>query len=94
MDSKKLNEFFMAAKNGDYSKLEEMKSYISEEDYQKALSIYGKYSGKSEEDIIKELVNLKKTVPNQQEIINKIKPFLNEQQKTKLHKVLAMLDEK
>lgn len=60
MDSKKLNEFFMAAKKGDYSKLEEMKGYISDKDYQKALNIYSQYSGKSEEDIIKELAKLKK----------------------------------
>lgn len=94
VDSRKLNEFFMAAKKGDYSKLDEMKDYISDEDYQKALNIYSKYSGKSEDDIIKELAKLKKTVPNQQEIINKIIPFLNEQQKSKLNKVLEMLEEK
>ena len=92
MDSKKLNEFLIAAKKGDYSKLEGIKSYISKEDFQKALNIYNRYSGSSEEEILKELGKLKKTVPNQQEIVNKIIPFLNEQQKSKLNKVLDMLE--
>lgn len=82
-----------AAKRGDYSKLEEIKNFISEEDYQKALMLFQQYGGKSETEILKELARLKKTVPNQQEIIDKIQPFLNEEQKMKLKRVLEMLDQ-
>ena len=82
-----------AAKAGDLSKLEEVKSFISEEDYQKALALFNEYSGKSEAEILKELAKLKHIVPNQQEIIEKITPFLNEEQKNKLQQVLRYLEE-
>jgi len=93
MRSKKLNELLEAAKRGDYHKLEEVKDMISDEDYQKALSIFNQYSQKSEKDILKELSRLKKVVPNQQEIINQIIPFLDDEQKLKLNRILEVLDE-
>lgn len=92
MDSKKLNELIAAAKTGDYSKLEEVKNYVSPEDYQTAIRLFNEYSGKSETEIMKELSKLKGSVPNKQEIIDKIKPFLNEEQKQKLQRVLEYLD--
>jgi len=93
MDTRKLNELIAAAKAGDYSKLEEIKNYVSDDDYQKALRLFNEYSGKSEAEIMRELAKLKNVVPNQQEIINKIIPFLNEEQKQKLQRVLEYLDE-
>lgn len=93
MDQRKLNELMAAAKAGDLSKLEEVKNFISEEDYQKALGLFNEYSGKSEAEILKELAKLKNVVPNQQEIIDKITPFLNEEQKQKLQQVLQYLEE-
>lgn len=92
MDQKKLNELLEAAKQGDISKLEEVKDMISAEDYQKALNIFNQYSQKSEEEIIKELGRLKKFVPNQEEIIQQMMPFLDEEQKAKLDRILQMLD--
>ncbi|SNS86256.1 hypothetical protein SAMN05446037_102461 [Anaerovirgula multivorans] len=92
MDQKKLDELLEAAKKGDVSKLEEVKDMISEEDYQKALSIFNQYSQKSEEEILKELGRLKKIVPNQEEIIQQMMPFLDEEQKAKLDRILEMLD--
>lgn len=92
MDQKKLNELLEAAKKGDVSKLEEVKDMISEEDYQKALSIFNQYSQKSEEEILKELGRLKKIVPNQEELIQQMMPFLDEEQKAKLDRILEMLD--
>lgn len=93
MDQRKLNELIAAAKAGDYAKLEEVKNYISPEDYQTALRLFNEYSGKSEAEILKELAKIKNSVPNQQEIIDKIKPFLNEEQKQKLKRVLEYLEE-
>ena len=93
MDTKKLNELVAAAKAGDYSKLEEIKNYVSDDDYQKALRLFNEYSGKSEAEIMRELGKLKNVVPNQQEIIDKIIPFLNDEQKQKLQRVLDYLDE-
>jgi len=88
----KINEMLKAAKSGDYSKLEEVKNYISDEDYQKALSLFNQYRGKSESEILMELLKLKDTVQNKNEIVQKIQPFLNEEQKIKLQKVLEYLD--
>ncbi|WP_026476179.1 hypothetical protein [Alkaliphilus transvaalensis] len=93
MDQRKISELIEAAKKGDLSKLEEVKNYVSEEDYQKALQLFNQYAGRSEAEIMQELARLKKTVPNQQEIIDKIQPFLNEEQKAKLRKVLEVLDQ-
>ncbi|MCC5912143.1 MAG: hypothetical protein JJT76_17125 [Clostridiaceae bacterium] len=93
MDSKKLNELMEAAQKGDYSKLEEVKDIISEEDYEKALNLFQEYGGKSQEEIFQELARLKKVVPNQDDIIEKLKPFLDEEQKSKLDKILQILDD-
>ncbi|MBM7614843.1 hypothetical protein [Alkaliphilus hydrothermalis] len=93
MDQRKINELLSAAKKGDYSKLEEIKGYVSDEEYQMALQLFQQYAGKSQAEIIKELAKLKKTVPNQQEIIDKIQPFLNDEQKSKLKHLLDILDE-
>ncbi|AOY76648.1 hypothetical protein [Clostridium formicaceticum] len=92
MDQRKLNELLEAAKKGDYSKLEEVKSMVSEEDYQKALNIFNQYSQKSEEEILKELGRLKHLIPNQQEIIDQMLPFLDEEQKAKLDRILEILE--
>ncbi|SDK22079.1 hypothetical protein [Natronincola ferrireducens] len=92
MDPRELNELLEAAKRGDYSKLEEVKNMVSEEDYQKALAIFNEYSNKSEEEILKELGRLKNIVPNQKQIIDTMIPFLDEEQKAKLDKILEMLD--
>ncbi|SCY04885.1 hypothetical protein [Alkaliphilus peptidifermentans] len=93
MDRKKLNELMAAAKSGDYSKLEDVRDLISDDDYQKALSLFNQYSHKSEDEILKELAKLKHTIPNQQEIIDKLQPFLNAEQKEKLQRVLEYLEE-
>ncbi|SET80777.1 hypothetical protein SAMN05660297_03574 [Natronincola peptidivorans] len=93
MDPKKLNELMEAAKQGDYSKLEEVKDMVSDEDYKKAMKIFNEYSQKSEEEILKELGRLKKIVPNQQEMIEKMIPFLDEEQKAKLDRILEILDD-
>lgn len=92
MDFNKINELMNAAKRGDYSKLEEVKSMVSDEDYQKAVNIFNEYSQKSEEEILRELSMLRKFVKNEQEVIDKIMPFLNEEQKSKLANVLKALD--
>ncbi|GAB6086948.1 hypothetical protein [Alkaliphilus crotonatoxidans] len=93
MDQGKLNELMAAIKAGDFSKVEEIKNYISEEDYQKVLGLFNQYSGKSEAEIIQELQRLKHTVPNQQELVEKLKPFLNDEQKRKLQQVLQILEQ-
>ncbi|MDR5657939.1 hypothetical protein RH915_00395 [Serpentinicella sp. ANB-PHB4] len=92
MDFKKINELMNAAKRGDYSKLEEVKDMVSEEDYQKAVNLFEEYGQKSEEEIMQELKMLRQFVSNEQEIIERIQPFLNEEQKIKLQKVLETLD--
>lgn len=92
MDQSKLNELMAAVKSGDLSRLEEVKNYMTKEEYEKALSLFREYGGKSEAEILKELARIKNNVTNQQEIIDKIKPFLNEEQKKKLQKVLQMLE--
>lgn len=93
MDGMNINDLLQAAKAGDYTKLEEVKNYISEEDYQKALDLFNQYRGKSEMEILMELSKLKDTVPNKEEIIQKIQPFLNEEQRMKLQKILEYLNE-
>lgn len=93
MDQTKLNELLEAAKRGDYSKLEEVKDMISEEDYQKALNIFNQYSQKTEDEILQELKRLKNVVPNQEEIIQQMLPFLDEEQKAKLDKILEILND-
>ena len=93
LDQGKLNELMAAIKAGDFSKVEEIKNYISEEDYQKVLGLFNQYSGKSEAEIIQELQRLKHTVPNQQELVEKLKPFLNDEQKRKLQQVLQILEQ-
>lgn len=93
MDQNKLNELFEAAKKGDHSKLEEVKDMISEEDYQKALNIFNQYSQKSEAEILRELKRLKRVVPNQEEIIQQMMPFLDDEQKEKLDRILEALND-
>lgn len=92
MNSKKLNELLRAYKSGDYNKLQEVKSMVSDEEYQRALELFNQYSDKSEDDILRELSKLKETVPNHEEMIERIKPLLNKEQLSKLDKVLEYLD--
>jgi len=92
MNSKKLNELLRAFKSGDYSRLQEVKSMVSEEDYQKAIELFNQYSDKPEDEILNELSKLKQSVPNHEEMINRIKPFLNEEQLSKLDKVMDYLN--
>lgn len=93
MKRRQINDMIEAAKKGDYSKLEEAKSMLSKEDYQKALDIFEKYSQKSKEEIISELKRLKQLIPNQDELIQQLLPFLNEEQKSRLDKILEMLED-
>jgi len=92
MDFNLINDLMNAAKRGDYSKLEEVKGMISDEDYEKAVNVFSEYSQKSEEEILKELSRLRRFVKNEQEVIDKIMPFLNEEQKAKLENVLKALN--
>lgn len=92
MNSKKLNEILRAYKSGDYAKLQEVKSMVSEEEYKRALELFNQYSDKSEDEILGELANLKESVPNHEEMIERIKPLLNEEQLGKLNKVLEYLN--
>ncbi len=92
MNSKKLNELLRAYKSGDYNKLQEVKSMVSDEEYQRALELFNQYSDKSEDDILRELSKLKETVPNHEEMIERIKPLLNQEQLSKLDKVLEYLN--
>jgi len=92
MNSKKLNELLRAFKSGDYSRLQEVKSMVSEEDYQKAIDLFTQYSDKPEDEILNELSKLKQSVPNHEEMINRIKPFLNEEQLSRLDKVMDYLN--
>ncbi|ABR49286.1 hypothetical protein Amet_3147 [Alkaliphilus metalliredigens QYMF] len=93
MNSKKLNDLLKAARSGDYKKLQEVKEMASEEDYQKAVELFNQYGDKSEEEIMQELGKLRQIVPNQEEIIKSIKPFLNAEQLEKLDRVLNYLEE-
>jgi len=92
MNSKKLNELLRAFKSGDYSRLQEVKSMVSEEDYQKAVELFTQYSDKPEDEILDELSKLKDSVPNHEEMINRIKPFLNQEQLSRLDKVMDYLN--
>lgn len=92
MNSKKLNELLRAFKAGDYSRLQEVKSMVSEEDYQKAVDLFNQYSDKPEDEILDELAKLKHSVPNHEEMINRIKPFLNQEQLSRLDKVMDYLN--
>lgn len=92
MNSRKLNELLRAFKSGDYSKLQEIKSMVSEEDYQRAVELFNQYSDKPEDEILQELSKLKKSVPNHEEMINRIKPFLNQEQLERLDKVMDYLN--
>ncbi len=92
MDSRKLNELLRAFKSGDYKKLQEVKSMVSDEDYQKALELFNQYSDAPEDPILGELAKLKKSVPNHEEMIERIKPLLNQEQLEKLDKVLEYLN--
>jgi len=92
MNSKKLNELLRAFKSGDYSRLQEVKSMVSEEDYQKAVELFTQYSDKPEDEILDELSKLKESVPNHEEMINRIKPFLNQEQLSRLDKVMDYLN--
>ena len=92
MNSKKLNELLRAFKSGDYGRLQEVKSMVSEEDYQKAVDLFNQYSDKPEDEILNELSKLKGSVPNHEEMINRIKPFLNQEQLSRLDKVMDYLN--
>jgi len=92
MNSKKLNELLRAFKSGDYSRLQEVKSMVSEDDYQKAVELFTQYSDKPEDEILDELSKLKESVPNHEEMINRIKPFLNQEQLSRLDKVMDYLN--
>ncbi len=92
MDSKKLNDLLRAIKAGDYSRLQEVKSMVSDEDYQKALELFNQYSDKPENELLNELSKLKKSVPNHEEMMNRIKPLLNQEQLSKLNKVMDYLN--
>lgn len=92
MNSRKLNELLRAFKSGDYSKLQEVKNMVSEEDYERALELFSQYSDKPENEILDELSKLKHSVPNHEEMINRIKPFLNEEQLSRLDQVMNYLN--
>ena len=92
MNSKKLNELLRAYKSGDYNKLQELKNMVSDEEYQKALELFNQYSDKSEDEIMGELAKLKESIPNHEEMIERIKPLLNKEQLSKLDKVLEYLN--
>lgn len=91
MNKNKINELLNAAHESGYSKVEDLKELISEDDYEKSINIFNEYSQKSEQEILKELKRLKKIVPNQEEIIQQIMPFLDDEQKLKLDRVLEAL---
>lgn len=93
MNSKKLSELLDAAKRGDYTKLGELKEMISDADYERAVRLYTEYSHKSEEEILRELAKLKHTIPNQQQILETLSPFLNDEQKQRLDRILDYLKE-
>ena len=88
MISKKLNEFFKALKPGNYGRFQEIKDMVSEEDYQKAVQLFNQYDDKSENEILYELKQLGKSIPDRDEIIEKIKPLLNQEQLSKLDKII------
>jgi len=92
MNSKKLNELLRAFKSGDYNRLQEVKSMVSDEDYQKAVELFNQYSDKPEDEILDELSKLKHSVPDHEEMINRIKPFLNQEQLSRLDKVMEYLN--
>lgn len=92
LNSKTLNELLRAFKSKDYSKLEEAKSMVSDEDYKKAVNLFNQYSDKPEDEILDELSKLKHTVPNHKEMVEKIKPFLDKEQLSRLDKVMEYLD--
>ena len=92
MVSGKLNEFFRILKPGNYERLQEIKDMVSEEDYQKAVGLFNQYNNKSENEILYELKQLKESVPNHDEIIEKIKPLLNQEQLSKLDEIINYLN--
>ncbi|MCK9267963.1 MAG: hypothetical protein M0P14_04565 [Alkaliphilus sp.] len=88
----KLNDLFKTLKPGNYERLQEIKDMVSEEDYQKALELFNKYSDKSEDEILYGLKQLKESVPDHDEIIEKIKPLLNQEQLSKLDEIMNYLN--
>ena len=50
------------------------------------------YNNKSEDEILYELKRLKESVPNHDEIIEKIKPLLNQEQLSKLDEIINYLN--
>lgn len=93
MDKKKLNDWLRAAKSGDYAKLEEVKEAIPQDQYEALVNLFNQYSQKPEEELIQELSRIKDSVPNKDEIIQAIKPFLNEEQNRKLENILKIINE-
>lgn len=92
MNSKKLSEILRAFKSGDYARLQEVKNMVSEDDYQKAVQLFNQYGDQSEDEILDQLAQLKESVPNHEEMIEKIKPLLNKEQLSKLDQVLNYLN--
>lgn len=93
MDSKKLNDLLRAFKSGNYERLKEVKNMVSEEDYERAVQLFNQYGGMPENEILNELAQLKKSVPNYKELLEKIRPLLNQEQLSKLNKVADYLED-
>lgn len=62
-------------------------------DKEKIESIANNYKGKSENEIISELVKIGKNLDGKEEVISKIKGFLNEKQAKKLDDVMNKISE-
>ena len=62
-------------------------------DKEKIESIANNYKGKSENEIISELVKIGKNLNGKEEVISKIKGFLNEKQAKKLDDVMNKISE-
>lgn len=92
MNPQKLNELLRAFKSGDYKRLQEIKSMVSEEDYQKTVQLFNQYNDKSEDEILNELSQLKESIPNHDEMIEKIKPLLNQEQLSVVDKIIDYLN--
>ena len=52
------------------------------------MELFNQYNDKSEDEILYELKRLKRSVPNHDEIIEKIKPLLNQEQLSKLDEIM------
>ena len=88
----KLNDLFKTFKPGNYEKFREIRDMVSEEDYQKAVELFNQYNDRPENEILYELKQLKKSIPNHDEIVEKIKPLLNREQLSKLDEIINYLN--